>query len=200
MELRFERGERVVGNIYKGLVQNVLPGMDAAFVNIGLERNAFLYVGDILPEGSDADEPTPTPKRSELRKRNIGELLKVGQEILVQVVKAPRGTKGARVTTRITLPGRYVVLMPEGGGLGVSKMNFGGVGAKMLRAMMRQQGVPQPEAMAQMARDLGVRIVACQMSMDVMGIHKEELVDGVEVGGVATFLGDATRSKTTLFI
>jgi ribonuclease G len=121
MELRFERGERVVGNIYKGVVQNVLPGMDAAFVNIGLERNAFLYVGDILPEAVDADEPTPTPKRSELRKRNIGELLKVGQEILVQVVKAPRGTKGARVTTRITLPGRYVVLMPEGSGLGISR-------------------------------------------------------------------------------
>ena len=58
----------------------------------------------------------------------------------------------------------------------------------------------QPEEMAQMARELGVRIVACQMSMDVMGIHKEELIDGVEVGGVATFLGDATRSKTTLFI
>jgi peroxiredoxin family protein len=85
-------------------------------------------------------------------------------------------------------------------GLGVSKMNFGGIGAKMLRAMMRQQGVPQPEEMAQMARELGVRIVACQMSMDVMGIHKEELIDGVEVGGVATFLGEATRSKATLFI
>jgi peroxiredoxin family protein len=85
-------------------------------------------------------------------------------------------------------------------GLGVSKMNFGGIGAKMLRAMMRQQGVPQIEEMAQMARDLGVRIVACQMSMDVMGIHKEELVDGIEVGGVATFLGDATKSKATLFI
>lgn len=85
-------------------------------------------------------------------------------------------------------------------GMGVSKMNFGGIGAKMLRAMMKQQDVPQPEEMAQMARDLGVRIVACQMSMDVMGIHKEELVDGVEVGGVATFLGDATQSKATLFI
>lgn len=85
-------------------------------------------------------------------------------------------------------------------GLGVSKMNFGGIGAKMLRTMMRQQGVPQLEEMAQMARDLGVRIVACQMSMDVMGIHKEELVDGIEVGGVATFLGDATKSKATLFI
>ncbi len=85
-------------------------------------------------------------------------------------------------------------------GLGVSKMNFGGIGAKMLRTMMRQQGVPQLEEMAQMARDLGVRIVACQMSMDVMGIHKDEILDGVEVGGVATFLGDATKSKATLFI
>ncbi|MCX7993632.1 MAG: DsrE/DsrF/DrsH-like family protein [Fimbriimonadales bacterium] len=85
-------------------------------------------------------------------------------------------------------------------GLGVSKMNFGGVGAKMLRTMMRQQGVPQIEEMVQMARDLGVRIVACQMSMDVMGIHKDEILDGVEVGGVATFLADATRSKATLFI
>ncbi|GIV11619.1 MAG: hypothetical protein KatS3mg020_1110 [Fimbriimonadales bacterium] len=85
-------------------------------------------------------------------------------------------------------------------GLGVSKMNFGGISAKMLRSMMRQQGVPQIEEMAQMARDLGVRIVACQMSMDVMGIHKEELLDGIEVGGVATFLGDATKSKATLFI
>ncbi len=85
-------------------------------------------------------------------------------------------------------------------GLGVSKMNFGGVGAKMLRAMMRQQGAPQIEEMMQLTRDLGVRIVACQMSMDVMGIRQDELIEGVEVGGVATFLGDATKSKTTLFI
>ncbi len=121
MEVRFERGERVVGNIYKGVVQNVLPGMDAAFINIGLERNAFLYVGDILPEGGDSEE-TPTPvRRNDLRKRNIGELLKIGQEVLVQVVKAPRGTKGARVSTRITLPGRYVVLMPDAQTLGVSR-------------------------------------------------------------------------------
>ncbi len=116
MEVRFERGERIVGNLYKGIVQNVLPGMDAAFVNIGLERNAFLYVGDIISE-----EDTEEVPRTERRKRNITELVKVGQQILVQVVKAPRGTKGARVTTRIALPGRYVVLMPEASSLGVSR-------------------------------------------------------------------------------
>lgn len=121
MELHVERGERIVGSIYKARVANVLPGMDAAFVDIGLERNAFLYVGDILPESG---EETPAPaslRRSALRNRNISELLRVGQEVLVQVTKGPRGTKGCRVSTRITLPGRYVVLTPEGEHLGVSR-------------------------------------------------------------------------------
>ncbi len=120
MEYTVEREERVVGSIFKGIVQNVLPGMDAAFVDIGLERNAFLYVGDIIPdEGGDS---TPASvRRSELRRRKIKELIKPGQELMVQVTKGPRGTKGARVTTRISLPGRYVVLMPEGNHLGVSR-------------------------------------------------------------------------------
>jgi ribonuclease G len=121
MEYRVEREERVVGGIFKGIVQNVLPGMDAAFVDIGLERNAFLYVGDILPEEDHKDNSPASVRRSELRRRKIKELIKPGQELMVQVTKAPRGTKGARVTTRISLPGRYVVLMPEGGHVGVSR-------------------------------------------------------------------------------
>lgn len=120
MEYRVEREERVVGSIFKGIVQNVLPGMDAAFVDIGLERNAFLYVADILPEDLSDGSPASV-RRSELRRRKIKELIKPGQELMVQVTKGPRGTKGARVTTRISLPGRYVVLMPEGNHLGVSR-------------------------------------------------------------------------------
>jgi len=119
-EYRVEREERVVGSIFKGIVQNVLPGMDAAFVDIGLERNAFLYVADILPEEQTDNSPASI-KRSELRRRKIKELIRPGQEIMVQVTKGPRGTKGARVTTRIALPGRYVVLMPEGNHVGVSR-------------------------------------------------------------------------------
>lgn len=120
MEYRVEREERVVGSIFKGIVQNVLQGMDAAFVDIGLERNAFLYVADILPD--EAPENTPSAiKRSELRRRKIKDLLRPGQQIMVQVTKGPRGTKGARVTTRIALPGRYVVLMPEATHVGVSR-------------------------------------------------------------------------------
>ncbi len=120
MEYRVEREERVVGSIFKGIVQNVLPGMDAAFVDIGLERNAFLYVADIIPEDVGDNSPASV-RRSELRRRKIKELIKPGQELMVQVTKGPRGTKGSRVTTRISLPGRYVVLMPEGNHLGVSR-------------------------------------------------------------------------------
>lgn len=120
MEYRVEREERVVGSIFKGIVQNVLPGMDAAFVDIGLERNAFLYVADILPDDPNDNSPASV-KRSELRRRKIKELIKPGQELMVQVTKGPRGTKGARVSTRIALPGRYVVLMPEASHVGVSR-------------------------------------------------------------------------------
>jgi ribonuclease G len=120
MEYRVEREERVVGSIFKGIVQNVLPGMDAAFVDIGLERNAFLYVADILPDDPNDNSPASL-KRSELRRRKIKELIRPGQELMVQVTKGPRGTKGARVSTRIALPGRYVVLMPEANHVGVSR-------------------------------------------------------------------------------
>lgn len=118
VELHVEREERVVGSIYKCKVSNVLSGMDAAFVDIGLERNAFLYVADVLPE---MDDEVPSSRRESYRSVKIKDVLKVGQEVLVQVVKGPRGTKGARVSTRISLPGRYLVLMPESDHIGVSR-------------------------------------------------------------------------------
>ncbi|HLV80496.1 MAG TPA: Rne/Rng family ribonuclease [Chthonomonadaceae bacterium] len=222
VELQIERAERVVGSLYKCRVVNVLPGMDAAFADLGLERNAFLYVGDVLPmasedgvseapadraeergnghwrtrhgrgrsreileaampsrvpgesekaeespaafagedtesdeeeiadllesESLDADEdvadaeeeeedssetagegeklaqrPQRRYRRSALRQQRIKDVLKVGQELLVQVIKGPRSTKGARISTRISLPGRYLVLMPEADNLGVSR-------------------------------------------------------------------------------
>jgi ribonuclease G len=121
MELRVEREERVVGSIYKGIVQNVLPGMDAAFVDVGLERNAFLYVADILPDDDLDGESPASIKRSDLRRRQIKNLLKPGEEIMVQVIKGAHSTKGARVSSRISLPGRYVVLVPNGNHVGVSR-------------------------------------------------------------------------------
>lgn len=224
VELHIERSERVVGSIYKCRVVNVLPALDAAFVDIGLERNAFLYVGDVIPTNghsatnSEEDDDNPplfsameeeeeirepslaktvaspavsypsllteaislgrtddseeepldeyaeamaevaavesvfdhtdlvldSPeeevapeqetkrrpngrppvrsfRRSELRNQRVKDVLKIGQELLVQVIKGSHSTKGARVSTRISLPGRYLVLMPEGDHLGVSR-------------------------------------------------------------------------------
>lgn len=117
VELDIERPlqYRVVGNLYKGVVVNVLPGMQAAFVDIGLEKNAFLYVDDILPD-LDEDGVKPSSHRGSIEK-----LLRVGEEMMVQVIKEPYGTKGARVTGQITIPGRYLVLVPGADYIGVSR-------------------------------------------------------------------------------
>src|SRR5436305_493259 len=117
-ELYIERRGRrsIVGNIYKGKVDNVLPGMEAAFVDIGLERNGFLHVDEILtPDGEQA------PRRGRGGGRRINELIKPGQEILVQVVKDPLKSKGARLSMNVSIAGRYLVFAPSGSGVGVSR-------------------------------------------------------------------------------
>jgi ribonuclease G len=117
-ELYIERRGRrsIVGNIYKGKVDNVLPGMEAAFVDIGLERNGFLHVDEIvLPGGEQA------PRRGRGKGRRIDELIKPGQEIVVQVVKDPLKSKGARLSMNISIAGRYLVYASQGSGVGVSR-------------------------------------------------------------------------------
>ncbi|HEY3864987.1 MAG TPA: Rne/Rng family ribonuclease [Solirubrobacteraceae bacterium] len=119
-ELYLERrgGRSIVGNIYKGKVDNVLPGLEAAFVDIGLEKNGFLHVDEIVLPGVEA------PKRGRGNGgsgRKISDLLKPGQEIVVQVVKDPLKTKGARLSMELTIAGRYMVYAPTGEGIGVSR-------------------------------------------------------------------------------
>jgi peroxiredoxin family protein len=93
------------------------------------------------------------------------------------------------------------VMTPSGSsGLPVSRMNYFGAGSRMLRAMMQQQNIESLEGLMQLARDLGVTVIACDMSQNVMGIRDDELVKGVEHGGVATFLGSALRARASLFI
>lgn len=117
-EIYFERtgSESISGNIYAGHVENVLPGMNAAFVNIGLEKNAFLYAGDI--QMNTRGEKELTDALSDL---NIRDLVRPGQQILVQVVKESGGTKGPRVSSHITLAGRLLVLLPTMRYVGVSR-------------------------------------------------------------------------------
>src|SRR6187455_1910350 len=116
-EIYFERrgGRSIVGNIYKGRVDNVLAGLEAAFVDIGLDKNGFLHVDEIVLPGVEQ------AKRGRGNGPRITDLLKPGQEIVVQVVKDPLKTKGARLSMQLSIAGRYLVYMPEGEGVGVSK-------------------------------------------------------------------------------
>lgn len=117
VELNMERARRrgLVGNIYKGRVSRVLPGMDAAFVDIGLGRAAFLHASDVVSLHREEIPETGTEIREPIQR-----LLRDGQEVLVQVIKDPLGSKGARLTTYITIPSRYLVLMPGNSSVGVS--------------------------------------------------------------------------------
>ncbi|MBU2954527.1 ribonuclease G [Marinobacter sp. F3R08] len=118
-EAYIERASRkgIVGNIYKGKVVRVLPGMEAAFVDIGLERAAFIHASDVVPSQSNGDEPVYSPKTVP----DIRSLLREGQSLVVQVTKDPIGTKGARLTTQLSIPSRYLVFMPGVSHVGISQ-------------------------------------------------------------------------------
>jgi len=125
VELHYEREHHLVGNIYKGRVKDIVPAMDCAFVDIGLARTAFLHVSDVEVEQAEAEgEHLP-----------ISKLLKPGQELVVQVTKEPLGSKGARVTTRLALPARFLVLMPGADAVGVSRKIESAEERARLRAM-----------------------------------------------------------------
>jgi ribonuclease G len=158
-ELYVERADRrsIVGNIYKGVVTNVLPGMQAAFVDIGLSKDAFLYAGDYTAnlgqaeQAPDAEEETAdvdvgdAEAEAELPREAIApieEMLRKGQEVLVQVSKEPLGTKGARVTSFVSIPGRYIVYMPQARHVGVSRRIHDDAERDRLRAIVKD--LPPP--------------------------------------------------------
>ena len=140
VELFIERGDEsdIAGNIYRGRVQRVLPGIQAAFIDIGLNQAAFIYVDDVLGERFEAFEqllendeelledtpeakPDEPPDTEDRYIPHIEDLITEGQEMMVQVAKSPIGTKGARVTSHISLPGRFLVLMPTSNHIGISR-------------------------------------------------------------------------------
>ncbi len=161
----FERGEPLAGNIYKGRVASVLPGMEAAFVDIGLGRNAFLHVADVRSQriaavGGGGDEEL----EDQIGRGPIAERLRIGQEILVQVTKEPRGTKGARATTYVALPAHYLVLMPTVTGVGVSRR----IGDEQERKRLR--------AIAERLRPDGMGLI---VRTAAEGIDERDLADDV---------------------
>jgi len=133
-EIFIERASKrgLVGNIYLGKVSRVLPGMQAAFIDINLERTAFLHASDIMPRNQDngnGDDKADTPE-------DIQKMVHQGQNLLVQVVKDPLGTKGARLTTHLSIAARFLVFMPGEGHVGVSQKIEGEEERQRLRDLL----------------------------------------------------------------
>ena len=146
-----ERQRGVVGNVYKGRVSKVLPGMQSSFIDLGLERDGFLYVAEVIDtleefeklEAADEEEGGGPANRGPREAKDkplpkIEDLLKEGQEILVQVVKEPLGTKGARLTSHVTMPGRFLVFMPTVDHVGVSRKIESREERSRLRGIVRE--------------------------------------------------------------
>ena len=160
-ELYIEREEKVIGSIYKGKVQNVLPGMGASFVDIGLGRNAFLYVDDINKTPLNIGDVEITSGRSGW---TISEKVNRGDDVLVQIVKEPRGLKGARISTNISLPGRYLILMPTGKYSGVSRKIDSADERNRLKAVMKRI---RPEGMATVVRTAAAGVSEAELIADL---------------------------------
>ncbi|HEY5257751.1 MAG TPA: Rne/Rng family ribonuclease [Candidatus Baltobacteraceae bacterium] len=160
-ELYIEREEKVIGSIYKGKVQNVLPGMGAAFVDIGLGRNAFLYVDDISKQPLNIGDVEVTSGRSGF---TITDKVKKGDDALVQIVKEPRGLKGARISTNVSLPGRYLILMPTGRYSGVSRKIESAAERDRLKGVMKRI---RPEGMATVVRTAAAGVSEAELIADL---------------------------------
>ncbi len=154
-EIYVERKGRrpLAGNIYKGKVENVLPGMEAAFVDIGMEKNGFLYVEEVMVH----EDPDKRPKK-------ITQMLRSGQEILVQIVKDPMGTKGARLTTQLSIPGRFMVYVPGGDGIGVS----------------RRLPDEERQRLRQLCKELKIKGAGLIVRTAAEGVTKKELLNDVK--------------------
>src|SRR6188508_1906205 len=144
-----ERQRGVVGNVYKGRVSKVLPGMQSSFIDLGLQRDGFLYVADVidtmeefdkLESGDDGegDGGKKSEPRGDRPQPKIEDLVREGQEIIFQVVKEPLGTKGARLTSHVTMPGRFLVFMPTVDHVGVSRKIESREERSRLRAIVRE--------------------------------------------------------------
>jgi ribonuclease G len=160
-EIYFEREEKVIGSIYKGKVMNVLPALGASFVDIGLGRNAFLYVDDINKTPLNIGDVEITQGRSGW---TITEKISKGDDVLVQIVKEPRGLKGARISTNISLPGRYLILMPTGKYSGVSRKIESAEERNRLKGIMK---MIRPEGMATVIRTAAAGVSQAELIADL---------------------------------
>lgn len=165
-EIYVERVKRrgIVGNIYKGKVVRVLPGMQAAFVDIGLERAAFIHVDEVVDQNLSAETRSHT---------SISQVLREGQSLLVQVTKDPIGTKGARLTTHLSIPSRYLVLMPSSSHIGVSQRIEDTEERDRLRGLMQQLlGDEGSNGGGFILRTVAEQVSEAELSADIQFLHR----------------------------
>ena len=162
------RQRGIVGNIYKGKVVRVLPGMQAAFVDIGLERTAFLHASDI--------RAVSTPENGTSASPPIHDLLQDGQEIVVQVDKDPLGTKGARLTMQITLPARYLVYLPYSKHIGISQKIGDEATRNRLRALVKTAMPEGAEEGGYILRTLAETAAEEEIETDIRYLRRAEIV------------------------
>ena len=159
---------QIHGNIYLGRVQNVLPGMEAAFVDIGTPKNAVLYRGDVQYDPEDVEERTSQPR--------IEQLLRAKQTILCQVTKNPIGAKGARLTQEVSLPGRFVVLIPNSSTYGISK-RLPDDERRRLRAILDKV---KPKEHGVIVRTAAERVTSEEIERDVVRLLRQwEQIDSL---------------------
>jgi ribonuclease G len=213
-ELVVERPDhyRLVGNIYRGKVTSILPGIQAAFIDIGLEKCAFLHATDVDPslllEAGDSlmDRYTgnqdDTSKRKRVARIPIEKVLDVGQEILVQVAKEPIGTKGAKITTQISLAGRFLVLVPDTDFIGVSKKTHDMKKRARLKKLVAQL---KPQGVGFIVRTIGLQVSETEfvkeihMLLDAWRSAQDEALSGNGPKLVHRELGITTRVIRDLF-
>ena len=152
--------ERIVASVFKGKIKNLEPGLKAAFVDIGFEKNAFLHYWDIIPESLDQridllemPESAPQKPQKKITQADIPKLYPPGSEVIVQVVKGPIGTKGPRITTNISIPGRYLVLMPFNPQRGISRKIENDRERRRLKDILARLRIP--EGMGVIIRTVG---------------------------------------------
>ena len=188
-ELYIERANRrgLAGNLYKGRATRVLPGMQAAFVDIGLERAAFLHVSDIVPPpGLEGEIEAAAPE-------DVRALVNEGDQILVQVLKDPIGTKGARLSTYVTLPSRFLVYMPQGRGVGVSSRIADEAERARLREAVQEWSAGRGGWIVRTATE-GVAIEALRADM----MFLQRLWDVIRERGANTAAGELVHEDLAL--
>ena len=190
--------ERIVGSIYKGRIQNLEDGLQAAFVDIGLKKNAFIHYWDMIPEDAarlEAEEGVAAnrPRRKKTQPGEMAKQFPPGSEIVVQVTKGPIGTKGPRVTANLSVPGRYLVMMPGSKLKGVSRKIEDGKERDRLKKILSRLPIPSSIGLIIRTSAEGARAAGGELTVLELTEYEAEVHEGSGHQGRSALIGLVAR-------